>query len=112
MMAEPTGHNWQSTLAMPEFEEEIKYLINYTKGTIFSEDEWPGDDPELGEVPFNDLTIGMNEAGEWSFQTGDNSFTGGAYHYPHWAVVSIEADSDPDVVFEDICNQLADLMER
>ena len=103
------GQNYVSTLNAPEFEEEIKHLIDYVKSTIDPEwDEYEGEE----EIAYNDLTIGMNPAGEWSFQTGDNSFTGGAYGYPHWAVVSITEDSDPAEVFQDICDQLADLMEQ
>jgi hypothetical protein len=108
-MANFTGQNYVSTLNTPEFEEEIRHLVNYTKNTILGEDDG---DWEEDETPFNYLTIGMNEAGEWGFQTGDNSFTGGAYGYPHWAVVSITEDSDPEEVFQDICDQLADLMEQ
>ena len=35
------------------------------------------------EAPSIDLTIGFDpEDNSWSFQTGDNSYTGGAYGYP------------------------------
>ena len=103
------GQNYVSTLNSPEFEQEIVDLVEYVKTTIQPEwDEYCGEE----EIQYKDLTIGMNEAGEWSFQTGDNSFTGGAYGYPHWAVVSITEDSDPEEVFQDICDQLADLMEQ
>ncbi len=104
-MAEPTGHNWQSTLAMPEFKEEIVDIINYTKTTIDSgRGEW------FDETPYNDLTVGMNHAGEWGFQTGDNSYTGGAYLYPFWSVVSVTEDSDPEDVFKEIVDQFEDQM--
>jgi hypothetical protein len=42
------------------------------------------------DIPGMQLTIGWDQdSGEWSYQTGDNSFTGGAYHYPTWGVVGV-----------------------
>lgn len=44
---------------------------------------------------YNTLTIGFDIDGSWGFQTGDNSFYGSAYNYPHWAVIRVfEAVSD------------------
>ena len=33
--------------------------------------------------------INEDESISWSYQTGDNSYSGGAYFFPHWAVVSL-----------------------
>ena len=54
------------------------------------------------------LTVGADGKGRksWSFQTGDNSFTGGAYLYPHWAVVEVESDSNSDELARSIVDQL------
>ena len=57
------------------------------------------------DTPSMDLTIGADADG-WSYQTGDNSFTGGAYGYADWAVVYLSRDSDPAEVAEDIIGQL------
>ena len=41
------------------------------------------------------LTIGWHPtSGSWSYQTGDNSFTGNAYGYPCWAVVEVCRETD------------------
>jgi hypothetical protein len=40
---------------------------------------------ETGGIPFIQLTIGCGPDG-WNYQTGDNSFTGGAYCFPFWGV--------------------------
>ena len=40
---------------------------------------------EVGDIPSIMLTIGADENG-WSYQTGDNSYTGGAYSYARWGV--------------------------
>lgn len=45
---------------------------------------------EEDDKPSIYVTIGWNdETGHWSYQTGDNSYTGGAYGYPHWASVHV-----------------------
>ena len=35
------------------------------------------------------VTLGEDGFLSWSYQTGDNSYTGGAYGHPVWAVVSL-----------------------
>jgi hypothetical protein len=64
------------------------------------------------EDPGVDLTVAVNDAGDsWSFQTGDNSFSGGAYLNPHWAVVTIGRDSTAEEILSDIIQQLEELLE-
>ncbi len=59
-----------------------------------------------GEI---DLTVGASGKGRdsWSFQTGDNSFMGGAYLYPYWAVVEVGVRSNAEKVADNILDQLA-----
>ena len=58
-------------------------------------------------LPSIDLTIGWDpETGAWSYQTGDNSFTGGAYCYPIWAVTSVYRRQDSRAVARDLIDQL------
>lgn len=60
--------------------EELAGLIHAIKPDIcddYKEEE--ADEPSIC------LTIGADYDG-WSYQTGDNSYTGGAYHYPYWGV--------------------------
>lgn len=47
------------------------------------------------------LTVGADVSG-WSYQTGDNSFTGGAYGFANWSVVALYRDSDPESVADEI----------
>lgn len=61
-------------------------------------------------VPGVQLTVGMNDAGEWSWQTGDNSYTGGAYGYPYWGVVGVYRRSNSRAVARDLQDQLAESM--
>ena len=58
-----------------------------------------------------DITVACDEHGTtWNYQTGDNSYTGGAYSLPHWAVSSINEDTSADDLYEDIIGQLEDLL--
>ena len=67
------------------------------------------------DVEYIQLTVGTNGdlcevSGStlYGYQTGDNSYTGGAYGYRHWGVAEINDESDPEEVVEDICEQLAE----
>jgi hypothetical protein len=87
--------------------KELSALIVHLKKYIDNDCIEDGDDH-----PSIYLTVGWSsETGEWSYQTGDNSFTGGAYHYPHWGVVSIYRRSNSKELARDIQNQLADLAD-
>ena len=58
-------------------------------------------------LPSIDLTIGFNpEDGSWGYQTGDNSYTGGAYGFPVWAVTSVYRRNDSRAVARDLINQI------
>ena len=92
---------------VPEWTRLITSLI----GDI-GDDYRASDDPE-DETPGMSVTIGFTPESDtkdcsWHYQTGDNSFSGGAYLHAHWAVVSIYRDSNPKDIAEDIGNQLAE----
>lgn len=62
---------------------------------------------EGDETPGICLTVGANlDEGSWSWQTGDNSYTGGAYGYPVWAVVGIYRNSNSRELAREIRAQL------
>jgi hypothetical protein len=50
-----------------------------------------------------DVTIGADGV-DWAFQTGDNTYTGPAYHYPHWGVSKVTVDSN--------CREMARCLQR
>jgi len=59
---------------------------------------------------FNALTIGLPDKGdEWGYQTGDNSFTGGAYSFPHWAVTSFNLDTTSAELFADVLYEIGQI---
>ena len=60
-----------------------------------------------------ELTISTDE--DWSgygWQTGDNSLHGGAYFYPHWALVYVYPDITADELYRDVISQLSDLINQ
>lgn len=74
------------------------------------------DDPD-DDTPGMCLTIGFTPEDaqhdcRWAYQTGDNSFSGGAYGHPHWAVVSLYRDSDPAEIAEEIVSELGSIIEQ
>lgn len=91
--------------------KDLSALLKDLKPTIGDDYRPQGFDyDEEGDgLPGMTVTIGWSEkTGEWAFQTGDNSYTGGAYCYPHWAVVDLYRRSDTRAMARDIRQQLAD----
>jgi len=73
-------------------------------------------DPDLVD-PYDDfgegvieITIGADPDGGWSYQTGDNSFTGGAYGFPYWGTGYILADTNCRDLARDLVDQIKDGM--
>ena len=92
-----------------QFEQLVTELI-----PTIDDDYRATDDPD-DDIPGMCLTVGYTVAHEetpasYGWQTGDNSFTGGAYCHPHWAVVYLYRDSDPTETAKDIVDQIAELI--
>lgn len=85
------------------FRVQIVALIKALKPTIGA--EYRGSGCEDSKTPSMDVTIGADVNG-WAYQTGDNSFTGGAYGYSQWATVTIDRRSNSRMVAEDVISQL------
>jgi hypothetical protein len=88
---------------------DLALLVRSLKPTILDDYRSTNTDPD-DTVPSMDLTIGWSpdEDGDWSYQTGDNSFTGGAYCHPIWAVTTIHRRSNSRAVARDLQDQLAE----
>lgn len=70
-----------------------------------------GDDYRATEEdtePSMAVTVGANAEG-WNYQTGDNSFTGGAYGFADWAVTYLTRDTVPADFADDVISQLQDV---
>lgn len=71
-------------------------LLTELKGHI-CDDYRCTDDPD-DETPGVCVTFGFTPESDdcdasWSYQTGDNGYTGGAYGHPFWGVVHLYRDS-------------------
>ena len=60
---------------------------------------------EGDDTPGTQLTVGANRDG-WNYQTGDNSYTGGAYGYKVWAVIGVYRDTNSFEAADDLIRQL------
>ena len=56
------------------------------------------------------LTVGFNRT-DYGYQAGDNSFTGGAYGYPHWAVTYVPRTGPLGYCVEDLAEQIRETWE-
>ena len=70
-----------------QLEREVTRLLKALKPDIGDEyracedDECPGMQVTIGATPDEDGNL------SWSYQTGDNSYTGGAYSHHNWGVI-------------------------
>lgn len=83
---------------------DLLALIGHLITTIDDDDRSHPDDDEPGLC----VTVGTDDGSRWGYQTGDNSFVGGAYGLKHWAVVCIGRLSLASDVVSDIFEQWAD----
>ena len=72
--------------------KEIAALLRALKADI-SDDYRCSDDPD-DSTPGMCVTVSTNDGRTWSYQTGDNSFSGGCYGDGHWSVIHLYRDSN------------------
>lgn len=87
--------------------KEVSALVRHVKSFVPKSDpDYIADDEDK---PGIDLTIGVDvETGEWSYQTGDNSYTGGAYGYRDWGVTRVYRSTNSRDCARDLINQVAE----
>lgn len=93
------------------FKEDLETIVNkiVTEYVKYYKDD--------KDVEYIQLTVGTNGdlcevtgSVEYGYQTGDNSYTGGAYGYSHWGVVEIDDESDTEEVADSLIEQLSELL--
>jgi hypothetical protein len=67
------------------------------------------DDPD-DNTPGMVVTFGLDSDGGWSYQTGDNSFSGGAYGYVYWGVAYLNRRSNCKDLAREAFNDAAEQM--
>lgn len=90
--------------------KDIRALLIDLKSAI--DDEYRAyDDCDVDDTtPSMLVTIGADDSGDWSWQTGDNSYSGGGYGYPHWALVTLTRRANCTELARDAVAQIAELM--
>jgi len=63
---------------------------------------------EGDDTPSMDITLGSDHKG-YGLQTGDNSYTGGAYGFAHWGVTTLTRRSNCRELAKDLHEQCIDL---
>lgn len=90
--------------------KELRELFIALKPCI--DDEFRCSDDPDDELPGMTVTIGVSEDGSWNYQTGDNSFTGGAYSHPDWAVVDLHRRSNCLELAREVQDQILELRSQ
>lgn len=88
--------------------KDVAALVRHVKTQV------PAADPDYiadeDDKPGIDLTIGVNTlTGDWSYQTGDNSYTGGAYGYRDWGVTRVYRATNSRECARDLIAQIDEL---
>lgn len=97
----------ETKFTLPE-RPQVAYILSILKEDI--RDEFRCTDDPDDNPPGMCVTIGASPDGSWSHQTGDNSFTGGAYGHPVWGVVYLYRDTDVDGAAESVLDEIAEQM--
>lgn len=83
---------------LASFRRDMEALLKALKPTIYNDSR----SHEEATLPSIAITIGAELTPDgiaWNYQTGDNSFAGGAYGFRHWGIV--------DLYRRDNCKRLA-----
>jgi len=92
-------------------EKSITSLLVELKKQI-DDDHRCSDDPE-DKTPGMQVTIGVKDlSGDYGWQTGDNSYTGGAYGRPHWAIIYLYRKSNSKELAAAAVDELAELVSQ
>lgn len=62
-----------------------------------------------GDPGYIDVTIGLTfgeDCISWNYQTGDNSFTGGAYGHPEWFTTALSRRSNCKEIAKDVISDI------
>lgn len=96
--------------ACDAIEKRWKSLLDSLIGDV-ADDHRATDGPDDG-TPGMCVTFGLScdDGGglSWNYQTGDNSFTGGAYGHRHWGVVHLYRDSDTAELAKDAMGEASE----
>lgn len=94
-----------------EFCELLKSIKKSTDWKTLEADHKNSLDYDPDSAAYLDVTIGCTfdfsePAISWNYQTGDNSYTGGAYGHPEWFTASLTKRSNCKEIADDLINEI------
>ena len=84
--------------------KQIRQLLIELKNQI--RDEYRAFEDDDSDVPSMQITIATTDGKTWGWQTGDNSYTGGAYSFRHWHVLCLERRSNSTALAREAVHEL------
>ena len=91
-------------------ERDIRALLIRLKREI--EDDYRASDDPDDNTPGMLVTVATTDGESWSYQTGDNSYTGGCYSHPHWALIFLYRRSNCAELAIDAVGELLGMIEE
>jgi len=89
---------------------EIEKLLIFLKTTIGS--DYRASDDSEDTLPGMNVTISTSDGSNWSYQTGDNSYTGGCYGDHHWSVITLYRRSNCGTLSREVMAELRDMVRE
>lgn len=89
--------------------KQIELLLIALKSDIGEEYRCSG--AEDDDAPGMDVTVATTNGVDWNYQTGDNSFNGGAYGMRFWSVCYLFQDSNCQEMAAEIVEELEGAVE-
>lgn len=72
-------------------------------------DEYRDSDDPNDDTPAMRITIATDDhLSNWTYQTGDSSFSGSCYHYPYWGCGTLTRDSNCSELADELIENLAE----
>lgn len=90
--------------------KDIRALLIELKSSV-GDDYRASDDPD-DTTPGMQVTIATTDGKAWTYQTGDNSYSGSCYHYRHWHVLSLYRRSDCTALAREAVSELLGMVEE
>lgn len=89
---------------------DVTKLLVALKGDI--DEDFRATDDTDDDKPGMCVTVATTNGHDWTYQTGDNSFSGGCYHYRHWSVIYLYRDSNCRELAREAVEELRGLVEE
>lgn len=100
-------NNTSQSKTEKRFASEIASLLISLKSQI--DDDFRASDSPDDNTPGMQVTVSTDDDMQsWNYQTGDNSYSGGCYGDPHWAVIYLYRRSNCNELATEAVNELAE----